>query len=348
MKRLISYAVMLVLAASAATPASAQEVPDWVHRVKLSGLAFGDYYSFAQHNNEDLQGQNGFWFRRIYLTLDFNLEEDWDFRLRLEGNSLGGPLLPSAKITPFVKDAWVRWKPSDHSFYLGITGTPTWGVIEKEWGYRDVEKTPLDLMRLGASRDFGVAAKGPIGSGGKFYYHAMVGNGSSTRNEANPGKGFSLALGVEPGSGFLFEVYGAYNDQDSNTDLLTGQAFGTWRNENVRIGVQYAHLEQERQDEDNLKIDLISVYGVWDVSERVALLARFDKLFDVNPSAPRIDYLRLSDQGKINFLLAGVDIKIIERFHLIPNIETVFYDAVDGAEAPKTDFIPRITFSLKF
>jgi hypothetical protein len=348
MKRLIGSAAMLIIAACVATPASAQEVPDWVNRVKLSGVAFGDYYWFASHHNPNLEGQHGFWMRRIYLTLDVNLEEDWDFRLRLEGNSPGGPLLESAKITPFVKDAWVRWKPSDQSFYLGITGTPTWGVVEKEWGYRDVEKTPLDLMRLGASRDFGVAAKGPIGSSGKFFYHTMVGNGSSTRNETNPGKGFHLALGVEPGSGFLFEVYGAYNDQESNTDLFTGQAFGTWRNDNVRIGVQYAHLEQERQDEDNVKIDLISVYTVWDVSDRVALLARFDKLFDPNPNAPRIDYLRLSDEGKINFLLAGVDLKIIERFHVIPNLETIFYDALDGGEAPKTDVIPRITFSLTF
>jgi hypothetical protein len=47
-------------------------------------------------------------------------------------------------------------------------------------------------------------------------------------------------------------------------------------------------------------------------------------------------------------VLAGVDIKVLKRFHVIPNVETIFYDAVDGAEAPKTDVIPRMTLSLTF
>ncbi len=76
---------LLVLAA----PAASQDLPDWVSRLKVSGLAFGDYYNVAAHHDEDLEGMNGFWFRRIYLTFDFKVDDNVDSRLRFEGSSPG-------------------------------------------------------------------------------------------------------------------------------------------------------------------------------------------------------------------------------------------------------------------
>ena len=34
----------------------------------FSGYTFGDYYNFSKNHDSDLEGQNGFWLRRIYFT----------------------------------------------------------------------------------------------------------------------------------------------------------------------------------------------------------------------------------------------------------------------------------------
>ncbi len=340
---LLSMLSMLFIAG----PAVAQEIPDWVNGMKISGLAFGDYYDVASNHDEALEGENGFWYRRIYLTFDFEVDEDVDFRVRFE-NSSPGDFSSSSKIEPSVKDAYVRWKPADQSIYMGLSSTPTFGTYEKEWGYRAVEKSPLDLQKMGSSRDFGVAAKGPLDGEGKVYYHAMVGNGASTKAETNPGKAVYLALGVKPANGFTVEVYGDFNELPGDTDTYTLQAMGAWHGEGGRIGVLYARRWMETGPSTKIDLDIVSVYGVLSVSENVNLLGRFDHMFDPNPKAGGISYLPMSPDAKSNFVLAGVDFAVSDHFSIIPNVEAVFYDAVGAAEAPDTDIMPRLTFSLTF
>ena len=336
-----------LLVAVATQPARAQELPDWVDRLKISGLAFGDYYWMARHNDEAVEGQNGFWFRRIYLTFDFGLSEEVDFRLRFEANS-SGDLESGSKIEPFVKDAWVRWKGGLHSVLLGLQSTPTWNLLESVWGYRDVEKTPLDLQKMGSSRDFGVALKGKFDQGGKVRYHAMIGNGSGTKGETNKGKKGMLALEVRPGGGLLVQAYGDFEDRPGDTDRATVQGVAAWQGDDGRVGVQLAHQEREVEGAADIDLDIFSVFGVARLSDRVSFLTRYDRMFDLNPDAGKISYLPMDPTAKSNFLLAGFDFEVVEGFHLIPNLEVVFYDAVGAAEAPDTDVVPRLTFSTKF
>jgi len=328
-------------------PAVAQETLNWVDRVQISGLAFGDYYDVAANHDSELQGRNGFWFRLIYLTADFEVDEDIDFRLTFEGSS-PGDFSSASNMEPFVKDAWVRYKPGEHGVYFGLSPTPTWGTVEKEWGYRAVEKTPLDLQRMGSSRDFGLAAKGLIDSDGKIFYHAMVGNGASTRAETNPGKAAYLALGVKPADGFTLEIYGDLNNLPGDTDTYTLQAYGGWRGDRSRLGVLYARQWIETGPSTKIDLDIFSVFGVVVIDEHVRLLGRFDHMFDPNPSADGILYLPMSPDAKSTFLLAGVDLAVSDHFSIIPNIEAVFYDGVGTADAPDTDVVPRLTFSLTY
>ncbi len=43
--------------------------------IRISGLFFGDYFFMAISHNEDLESENAFWIRRIYLRLDKDLDE---------------------------------------------------------------------------------------------------------------------------------------------------------------------------------------------------------------------------------------------------------------------------------
>ncbi len=336
----------VVAVALGAAPATAQDVPDWVNRMKISGLAFGDYAWMAASHDPEMEGNNAFWFRRIYLTFDYGFSQAWDFRLRFEANSAGD--FTSSKIEPFVKDAWVRWKNDRHAIYIGLSSTPTWDLVEGFWGYRDVEKTALDLQKMGSSRDLGVAAKGKLDEGGRVEYHAMIGNGSGTKGETNEGKKALLGLAVHPTDELVIQVYGDVDDRPGDTDRTTVQAFAGWEGDDARLGVQFAHQNRQREEEASLDLDVLSVFGAVDVSERVALLARYDRMFDPNPDAAAIAYLPMDPTAKSNLLLGGIDIELDAHFHLIPNLEVVFYDDVSGLPKPDTDVVPRVTFSAKF
>lgn len=335
--------------------ARAQETPDWLRRAEIGGLMFGDYYWAANHHldreaageDDEIEGANGFWIRRVYLTFDYRLDESFDFRLRFEGNS-PGEFRDEESIVADVKDLWIRWNAGRHQVHLGITGTPTWGFIEDFWGYRDVEKTALDLHDFASSRDLGIGATGRLDEKGRFRYHVMLGNGAGTAAEVNEGKKLYGSLRYEHPSGFAVEVYGDYEERPDDGDTGTYQAFVGWRGEVGRIGVMAARQHRERGGAPDLDLELGSAFAVLELHERVSVLGRVDRMFDPNPGAAGIDYFVMSPREENTFLLAGVDVELVERVHLVPNVEAVFYDDSSTTPGPDSDVFLRTTFSATF
>lgn len=92
----------------------------------------------------------------------------------------------------------------------------------------------------------------------------------------------------------------------------------------------------------------MSGFLVAKASDKVTLLARLDRMLDPNPDGPKIPYLPFAATAKSTFLLAGVDVTLDRRFHLIPNIETVLYDKVASGPKPDADVMLRATFSITF
>jgi len=108
-------------AVQAIAPSPAQDTPKSDPGIKISGLGFGDFFWIAANHNEGLKDNNGFWFRRLYLTFDKAMTEQLDMRLRFEMNSTGN-FTSDNRLEPFAKDAWARWKFTDqHQAYLGFT-----------------------------------------------------------------------------------------------------------------------------------------------------------------------------------------------------------------------------------
>ena len=211
----------------AAAPATSAGRKPWYEKVEISGLLFGDAYAVVDHHDPDIDGQWGFWLRRGYLTVDFALAKAWSARFRLEVNS-PGDFESSAKMTPFVKDAWVAWKDKGHELYLGISPSPTFERVEGFWGYRAVEKTPLDLYRIGSSRDFGVAYKGKMADG-KLVTHAMLGNGAGEGGETNEGKKGMLSVAFLPTKQLVVELYADAEDRPDSTDRTTFHGFAGFK-----------------------------------------------------------------------------------------------------------------------
>ncbi len=333
-------------AAQAVVPSPAQDTPQNDRAIKISGYAMGDFYWVAASHDESLKDRNGFWFRRIYLTFDKAMTDQLDMRLRLEMNS-AGDFTSDNRLEPFAKDVYLRWKFTDsHHSYLGLSNTPTFTVLEDFWGYRAVEKTVLDLQRMAASRDLGVAFKGSVGSEQKVRYHLMVGNGSSTRGETDRGKGTLASLGFYPNDSLILELYSDYDQRPQQADRNTYQAFLGYKRDWGRLGIQYAH--QDRKGDSKVDLDVLSFFGFVNVSPRVSIIGRYDRMFDPNPEGAKIPYLPFDPTAKFHFFLTGIDWKVSEEFSLIPNLEVVRYDEREDGTRPATDVIPRVTFFYRF
>jgi hypothetical protein len=316
----------------------------------FSGRVYSDYYWVAQNNNSDLEGENGFWFRRIYLTYNKTLNSQFSTRLRLEMNSDGSFGNQGVKMTPVVKDAYLKWKKEDHQILAGISGTPAFGVVEDVWGYRSVEKTPLDLYGMASTRDFGLSAKGSLLDEGNLKYHFMLGNGNNNRaNEINQGKKWMLSLGYNLTESILVEIYGDYDDRSGLNDTYILQAFAAYQSENFNLGILLAQQTYKNALPDgDLNTTLGSLFGHFVITDKTRGFLRLDHAFDGVPGTEDNDYLPIVSSVSSTLIIAGVDYSLSDNIKLQPNIEAVLYGENDPGNAPGTDLIPRMTLFYKF
>ena len=339
------FVCLQALLVIAPVAAAAQDLPDWVKRTKLSGLAFGDVYVMAANHNKDLESANGLWFRRVYLTLDNQIAKEFTFRIRYEMNS-AGDFRTSSTLNPYVKDLYLKWARSNTQVLFGIVSTPTWDLAEGFWGFRDVEKTPLDLQKLGSSRDVGIQAKGWIDSKGKVSYTLMLGQGTDTKSETNKGKKGYVALAFRPVKRFLAEVYADKEELPGAKDRYVVQSLLGYEVERGRVGVLAARQHRQLSDTSAIDLDVMSAFLVAKVSPRVKVLGRVDRMFNPNPDGATISYLPFDPKAKSMLVMGGLDVELDARFHLIPNIQAVFYDG--ATPKPSNDLMLRTTFSITF
>lgn len=314
--------------------------------IQVTGYVFGDAYWIATDHDPALEGENGFWIRRGYLTFDHTLSERLAARLRFEVNS-PGDFRTSQRLEPFVKDAYLGWKFSEHTLYMGISPSPTWDKLEEVYGYRQVEKTPLDLQRMGDARGFGLALRGILGGARKVDYHVMLDNGAGVASETNEGKKAMLSVGFRPAEAFYVQLYADHDNRPAQTDRGTYQVWGAWQRRTATVGLFYARQVREGGG-PNLALDLASVFGWVKMGERATFLGRLDRMFDPNPEGDRIPYLPFDPSARSTFVLAGVDFALHPKVNVIPNVETVLYDAPNGGPDPDSDLAARITLFYRF
>ncbi len=314
---------------------------------KFSGLMFGDYYYIFKNHDQELKDNRGFWFRRIYLTYDNDLTDRFSTRLRLEMSN-EGDFTSSVAMIPFVKDAYLQYKMDDHAFFLGISQTPALSTVEKVWGRRYIEKTPIDLHRMASSRDFGLAAKGKIDAEGAFNYHAMLSNGSSNKQEIDKGKSGLLSISWSPDPAFVFEAFGEYADAEGVEDVYTWRVFGAYVMESFRLGLEYADQTLKVSAEPDAKRQYFSAFAIADLMDRVALFARVDRMFDPNPAGEKIAFIPFDPTAKSLFIVAGLEWEPVKDVYFTPNFEFITYDQNSDGATPGNDLYGRLTFYWKF
>jgi hypothetical protein len=334
---------------------------------KISGLMFGDYYSYyewhqdqiSETNPTSVQGQHGFWFRRIYLTYDAALSEKLTTRIRLEMNSDGQ--FAGGDLVPYVKDAYLQWTSKGRQqLTLGILPTLTFDWLDGFWGLRHIEKTPVDLYRLDTSRDFGVSVAGPMPLNG-LSYAAQFGNDSGSGSESAEGKVLRFESRYERKPGLALEGFYSFGTRPAGQDRQTAQGVAGFRTDVFRVAVQ--HVWQQRQSGDpetpDQTLTVWSAFGVWDVRpKKVDLFFRVDhvkgQVGSVEtglPGAEEIDYWLLSSQSPFTAWIVGGEWYLHPTVRLSPNLELARYSHdpdPTGFPGRRQDSIFRLTFSWTF
>lgn len=345
-QRLTAQAPAAPAATDKPAPAPAAAAVPWYDNLKISGYVIGDANAVLSNHDPVVDDQTNFWIRRAYLSFDSKMSDTWSSRLRFEANS-PGDYRTSSKLNPFVKDAYLAWKDSGKELYLGISPSPTWEFVEGFWGYRSVEKTALDLYRMGSSRDFGVAYKGK-GFDNKIAYHVMLGNGAGEASETNDGKKAMVSVGFMPNSALSFELYADHEDRPASTDRTAVRAFAGWRGQSSRIGFEYGWQDRDAATGPGEDVAVASLFGVWRLSEKSSLITRWDRSFDGFSDADKIPYVPIAKNMEFDLAILGWDYKLHKQISLIPNLEYISYRDTNGVSAPDDDLYAKITLYYQF
>ena len=326
---------------------------DNTNKVKLSGLMFGD--AFYNIDNVDITKKdlNGFQFRRIYITADYAISDNFEARFRTDADQSSNSLTPGGKLGVMVKHAYLKWKGifSGSDLLFGISPTPTYDISEAAYEYRALEKTIMDLFGIASSSDFGVDLKGRLDESGIVNYWVKIANNSANGPETNKYKRFYLNIQLKPTDKFMATIYGDFASQAKKTDpfdnqsksnnQIVGAVFLNYKqNEDYSIGVesffrmiQNNFMKSATEALQNQNGYGISVWARGNLSDKVGLVGRFDN-FDPNTD---------NANDATSFFLAGVDFKPVKKVSIIPNVELFKYQGNSGK-----DLVGRVTFYYQF
>jgi hypothetical protein len=347
---------------------------------KFSGYMFGDYYyNVARASN--IPGVNiasptgptafqAFQFRRMYLTYDNDISEQFTTRFRLEADQAANA--SNGKIGTFVKDAYLKWKNifSGSDLIFGIQPPPAYEVSEAAWGYRSLEKTIMDLRGIVASRDQGISLHGKITNDGMFNYWLMLANNSGNSPETDKYKRYYAHVQLKPTTNLQATLYVDYKDVANilnsytksyvnNSAVTTALFLGYSEPFSYNIGVEAFLQSTSNALKDTVAKSYsskstigFSVFGSFNIIPELAVVARYDNF---NPST--------DDKGKDpvavtanvangnlsrNYIIAGLSWKVDKNVSIIPNILYETYETPKGGKAIDASTTARLTVYYVF
>lgn len=161
---------------------------------RVWGSAFGDLLDKVHSNTFNMtntqyaatpQDYSSFDLRRVYLGYDYTFNEKFSTQFLMASE---GQTTSDGYRTFYVKAANLKWKNilKNVDLILGEQPTLTFSTAsDPTWGYRSLERTIMDMHKIGNSYDMGVCLQGKINDKGNFGYSLMIGNGSGFKPETD-------------------------------------------------------------------------------------------------------------------------------------------------------------------
>lgn len=301
--------------------------------ISLSGTIFSDYIYQIASPDEAKEGENGFGFRRVYLTADYSISERFSGRLRLEGAD--NQTTAQGKPSPFIKDLYLRWNDAfgeGHRITFGVTSPPLWDAAESQWGYRSLEKTIQDRIGIASSRDIGVKVNGPLTDA--VAYSVMVGNNSGGKQETDKYKRVYGQLIFQP-SDNIEATLGAdfYTFEGGSSTRINGFVGYTLEN-STKLGVEGVYNPRSFDSVDDTDKHFgLSLFATTDLSDSHRLIVRYDLQ----------DRDNLGAESASSWAMAGIAFIVEDGVQFIPN---VIYEKNDGDDT--ASILARLTLWANF
>ena len=119
---------------------------------KFSGLVF---YNYTYDLTENAANDDGFGLNRVYFTYTQDLSKgiSYKFQTDIENSD-------SEFKEVYLKNAMVNWESPIGKLTIGLQGMNVFNVTEKTWGFRFLEKSPMDKHKFSSSADMGIGYSG--------------------------------------------------------------------------------------------------------------------------------------------------------------------------------------------
>jgi hypothetical protein len=317
---------------------------------KVHGYVFGDYFYKAGGDTALKAGSSqyatvpehfqAFQLRRIYLYYDHTFSKEFVSQFLLEGNDKifesGG------RHGVFIKTAYLEWKDviPMGSIAIGLVPTPTWswGLSEKTWGYRFIEKTVADFRGMGRASDIGIGFRGKFLEDGSIGYHAMIGNGSGQGEEKDKHKNYYGALNAKPVKNMMIEAQAEYEPATNDKSKTLVKGFAAYHTKDLTIGVEVVQRTLKMAGTAGADVTPLGVAAFIhaSLSDKINGYARFD-LFDPNTKVKDAGY-------KENFFVVGIDFMPLNDIHFSPNVWINTFSAKGSMPKKAADVVTRLTF----
>ena len=313
MRRLAILGVLMILVA----------LPLFGGDSKVSGLVYMDYVFEDADNNE-------FGIRRAYLTYENKLSDNVAYKFQAD---VGAGTVSAYSV--YIKNAKLDWKTSVGKVSLGMQGMNMFKIQEGNWGYRYIEKSPMDRNKFSSSADLGI---GWYNSFGALGTSVLVTNGGGYKKaEADGHKKVSLQVftgDAKLKEGFNAGVVLSYEGLDYGTDstgstLVIG-GFGGLRAGALKVGAEYDMRTVSKASDVNSSI--VSAYGTFTLKEKYDAFARVD-MYD-----PDAD----TENDSETWLIAGVIINPEPGVSIAPNLRITTPEGQDAI------IVYHVNFQFKF
>jgi len=356
---------------------TAQTKKAFVPSGKIWGQIFGDYtYKLSANtfnmNNTQYSANpkdfNSFDFRRIFLGYDYDISEKFTSAFLLASD---GQVASDGSRSIYVKGANLKWKNifKNIDLIVGQQQTSTYSVASNTWGYRSLEKTIMDMRKIGVSYDFGACLQGKFNKNGDYGYSLMIGNGSGSKPENDKFKKKYIDLWGKFLDKKLILDIGGDNEIAQTSPYkkskTTVKGFISYQMEKFTICFEaFSQLQKNNttytepvpsvlKDTTNAVASGITLFAKGMINSKLGWVVRYDHYNpDTKFNANDVYAASYPSFYTESFVLAGLDYTVAENIHVMPNIWYDKYDnrAVAFNKLSKTsyDLAARITVSYVF
>jgi len=274
------------------------------------------YFNYSY--NSDSTPTNSFEIHRVYLTYANNISNSISFKVTTDvGRFNTGK---DDRLNLYLKNALVAWKTDYGKFVFGLQGMNMFNVQEHNWGYRFVEKAPMDLNHFSSSADLGFGYYNKIAK--KLNVSALVTNGTGYKKSENDnykkfsfqtyyGEGKVTKGGFNIGASLSLESfdYALPADTSVQTKTVFG-GFGAYSNGKFRIGAEYDFANNSGAD---ITKTISSLYVSYKFSKTTQIFGRLD-IFNPNTSSENKGY---------SYIIGGLNFIPTKGFSIAPNIKVI-------------------------